>query len=282
MAAVRSDTAMIDQRTTQSAQKLADRLVGLLPAEGTPVLNRVMQVMLARELEAPISADLYFEARDLLLSRGVIGRLRGQGGQVFLVEKPSTPSLRDKAASGEHRLESSLMEPLRQYLEGPFRIGLDLPSAGVCIVHDTSAMGPWRGRWARPDFILISAMRFKHMPGAQVDVHSFELKSEAGATDLAVYEALAQTRFTHFGHLVWHLPDASRSETRLPEIINQCEEHGVGLIRMRDPLRLDFSEILVDPDRKHTLPAIVDGFLESRLSPEHRDQLARVVNGGRS
>ena len=54
-------------------------------------------------------------------------------------------------------------------------------------------------------------MRFKLLPGAQIDVHSFELKTETGATDLAVYEALAQTRFTHFGHLVWHLPKGSRA-----------------------------------------------------------------------
>jgi hypothetical protein len=47
------------------------------------------------------------------------------------------------------------------------------------------------------------------MPGAQFDVYSFELKAEFGAIDLAVYEALAQTRFTHFGYLVWHLPDSS-------------------------------------------------------------------------
>ena len=49
-------------------------------------------------------------------------------------------------------------------------------------------------------------MRFKLMPGAQVDVHSFELKTESGCTVQSVHEALAQTRFTHFGHLVWHLP----------------------------------------------------------------------------
>ena len=84
------------------------------------------------------------------------------------------------------------------------------------MVPNASTMGPRRGRWARPDFILVSAMRFNLMPGAQLDVHSFEFKTESGASVLAVHEALAQTRFTHFGHLVWHLPPDSKARPSSP------------------------------------------------------------------
>lgn len=122
-------------------------------------------------------------------------------------------------------------------------------------------------------------MRFKFMPGAQVDVHSFELKTETGCSVLSVHEALAQTRFTHFGHLVWHLPEVSRSETRLAEIGDHCGEHGIGLIRMRDPAAKEGCEILIDPVRKSTLPMAIEGFLETRLSDEQKDSLARVVRG---
>jgi hypothetical protein len=124
-------------------------------------------------------------------------------------------------------------------------------------------------------------MKFNLMPGAQVDVHSFELKTESGASDLAVYEALAQTRFTHFGHLVWHLPEKSESEARLAEIAQQCEQHGVGLIRMRDPEHPQACEILVDPVRKSTLSATVDGFLEKRLGEKERRDIARAIDGAR-
>lgn len=171
------------------------------------------------------------------------------------------------------------MQPLRSYLEGAFRGGLDLPADGIGIVQDTSAMGPARGRWARPDFILVSAIRFKFLPGAQVDVHSFELKTETGGSVLAVHEALAQTRFTHLGHLVWHLPEGSRSETRLAEIEDHCGEHGIGLIRMRDPSAKAGCEILIDPVRKSTLPMAIEGFLEARLPAAQKDSLARVVRG---
>lgn len=262
-----------------SARDVAERILTLLPGDGTPVLNRVMRLMLSREFQRPVGPDLYFAARNVLLDRRRIGRLRGQGGQLFL-ESASTSPRQPTSNAEEQWAEHKLMQPLRQYLEGPFRKGLDLPEDAAWMVHDTSAFGPHRGQWARPDYILVTAMRFKLLPGSQVDVHSFELKTETGGTLQAVHEALAQTRFTHFGHLVWHLPDGCKAEARLAEIAKHCDEHGIGLIRMREPARAEGCEILVDPVRKETLPAAVEGFLESRLSQEQRTELARVVRGG--
>jgi hypothetical protein len=257
-------------------EDIAKQMLVLLPEDGTPVLNRVMRVMLARRLATAVDQDRYFRARDLLLNQGRIGVQRGQGGQVFLLPDAAKPSRAPERTGGT--TEAGLMTGLQNYLSGPFRKGLDLPSGAACIVQDTSTQGPRRGRWARPDFILVSAMKFGLMPGAQIDVHSFELKTETGATDLAVYEALAQTRFTHFGHLVWHLPEKSNSEARLAEIQQQCEQHGIGLIRMRDPDDAETCEILADPARKATPPAIVDGFLERRLGADARAQIIKAVN----
>jgi hypothetical protein len=268
-----------------SIDDIAKQMLVLLPQDGTPVLNRVMRVMLARRLEATIDQDRYFEARDLLLRQGRVGIQRGQGGQIYLLPEkaaPAAPPAPAEIPASETWTEARLMDALSDYLAGAFAKGLDLPKDAACIVRNTSTMGPRRGRWARPDFILVSAMKFNLMPGAQVDVHSFELKTESGATDLAVYEALAQTRFTHFGHLVWHLPENSESEARLAEIAQQCEQHGIGLIRMYDPEDAEACEILVDPVRKTTLPAIVDGFLERRLSEEQRKTIARAINGARA
>ena len=261
-----------------SVDAVAERMEQLLPQDGTPVLNRVLQAMLSRELESPVSQDLYFRASDRLSKAQRIGRLRGQGGQVFLTPRPTKKSVTD--AAPDIRREAALMAPLGGYLTETFCKGLDLPTDGASVVQDTSTIGPVRGRFARPDFIVVTAMRFRLLPGAQIDVHSFELKTEQGATDESVYEALAQTRFTHFGHLVWHLPTDSRCEIRLVDIEKQCDQHGVGLIRMRDPNDHPSYEILLDPVRKATPAAIVDGFLESRLTDTHRTAIARVVNGG--
>jgi hypothetical protein len=250
-----------------------------LPPDGSPILNRLLQMKLERELETPISIDQFSAALDRLAAKEVIGRLRGQNAQVFLTTAQHQP-LRE--IQKDAWTEAQLMEPLEHYLTERFWKGLDLPKGSTHIVHNTSAMGPYLGRWARPDYILVTAMHFNLLPGSQIDVHSFELKTETGATDQSVYEALAQTRFTHFGHLVWHLPPASKAEEqRLQPITAQCEEHGVGLILLRNPKQLEQTEIILDPVRKNTLPVVVDGFLQSRLLPNQREHLLKFLNGGR-
>ena len=88
-------------------------------------------------------------------------------------------------------------------------------------------------------------------------------------------------KFTHFGHLVWHLPEGSKSEARLAEIEDHCSEHGIGLIRMRDPSVKEGCEILVDPVRKSTLTLTIEGFLETRLTDDQKSKLARAVHGDR-
>jgi hypothetical protein len=110
---------------------LAHRIVPLLPQD--PVLNRVIRVMLSRQLEIQIEPELYFAACDLLLQNGKIGRLRGQSGQIFLAAlNRSQPAAAEPA---EPWPEARLMQPLRSYLEGAFRGGLDLPADGIGIVQ---------------------------------------------------------------------------------------------------------------------------------------------------
>jgi hypothetical protein len=265
---------------TPSIRSVSERLRELLPPDGTPVLNRVLRLMLSRDFGQTIGDDLYERARDGLFASGQIGRLRGQGGQVFLAKSENGRSAEPIPSDNRSKLsESELMPHLGRYLNEAFRKELDLPKHGKWLVKDTSRIGPPLARWARPDFILATAMRFRLMPGSQLDVHSFELKAEFGATDLAVYEALAQTRFTHFGYLVWHLPKDSPSAARLPEITAQCSQHGIGLIRMHAPENDDDFETILDPVRKTTPPAAVDGFLERRLD-EHEQQLLRSALEG--
>lgn len=66
-----------------SVRLVTERLKSLLPPDGTPVLNRVLRLMLSRDFGQSISDELYEKARDSLSASGQIGRLRGQGGQIF-------------------------------------------------------------------------------------------------------------------------------------------------------------------------------------------------------
>ena len=256
-----------------SPEVIAQHVVGLLPDDGTPVANRIVRTMLARRLEKRIDVALYFEAVDQLSKREVIGRARGSGGSIFLARAGEEVTANQPKATQEEWSEARLMPPLKHYLERYFPQSLDLPKTARTFVADTSAVGPRTGQWARPDFIFISVMPFQLLPGRQVDVHSIELKAEAGGSVQAVHEALAQTRFTNFGHLFWHVTGGSRCEARLPEIESQCDAHGIGLVIIRDPADPSFWETRLDARQKHTPPATIDAFLLSRLGPTHREKL---------
>ena len=68
----------------------------------------------------------------------------------------------------------------------------------------------------------------------------------------------------------------------LDDVATHCEEHGIGLIRIKTPERAiepESCEVLVDPRRKPTLGSVVDGFLESRLSNEQKTTLLRATGG---
>jgi hypothetical protein len=262
---------------TYTAVEIGSQLLRLLPVDGSPVLNRVLRLMLSRSLESRVSPDIYFAAIDGLAASGLVGRSRGQGGSVFLArsEAPVPPI---EVTGGENWSEAKLMLPFERYLTSYFPQSLDLPTHSAWIVANTSAIGPRTGQWARPDFIAVSVMKFQLIPGRDLALHSFELKTESGGTVQAVHEALAQTRFTHFGHLIWHLPPGSKAEVKLPEIEKQCETHGIGLILIRDPSDFEKWEIRIDPQRKETSAATIDAFLLSRLSKSQIEHLKSAIS----
>lgn len=263
--------------TELSPEFLAKNIVALLPEDGTLVANRIVRTMLARQLEQRIEVGQYFDALDQLAKNGIIGRARGNGGSIFLAASTEdVVPVTVKPMEGEWS-EARLMLPLKQFLETSFPQSLDLPRAARIFVADTSTAGPRTGQWVRPDFVFISVMPFQLLPGQQVDVHSIELKAEAGGSVQAVHEALAQTRFTNFGHLFWHLPEGSRFGARLPEIESQCDAHGIGLVIIKDPKDRSCWEIKLDARQKHATPATIDAFLLSRLSPVHREKLKLAI-----
>jgi hypothetical protein len=254
-----------------SVDQIKNQIVATLPEDGTPVLNRVMLVEVRRAFEASVTPDDYFAAVDLLDKKRSIGRMRGAGGQIYRItsEKPQSRRVSEK----------SLMAPTHAYLKSEFVSLLELPKKSISLVIDTSKIGPQRGLWARPDFVLVTVAEYKLMPGRHLDVHSFELKSIDGGNVLAVHEALAQTRFTHYGHLVWHLPRKSGAEKDLQEVCAQCEIHGIGLIRAYEPGDLAAGwEVLKTPRRKDTPVGVIDGFLEERVSIDEQKNLLANMN----
>lgn len=54
---------------------------------------------------------------------------------------------------------------------------------------------------------------------------------------------------------------------------------GVGLIRIHDPQDDNAFETILDPVRKATPPAAVDGFLEQRLTEDELKTLRSAIEG---
>jgi hypothetical protein len=177
----------------ESSKDVSDGILKLVPQDGTPVLNRVLRVMLGRQLGRAIDPDEYFRARDCLQEAGQIGVTRGQGGKVFYLAPAVGPPVTEPKDAWS---EAALMQPLSIYLHERFPDELDLPEGSTFVVQDVSRAGPREGQWTRPDFVLVSVMKLKFMPQHQLDTHTFELKAEYGGSVQAVHEALAQTRFS--------------------------------------------------------------------------------------
>ena len=107
--------------------EIAASLLRRLPGDGTPVPNRAARALVTQDLAHLVSVDDYFAARDKLLSQRKVGRVRGQGGSVFLLPPPPRSSPSATPESGP-LTERALMAPLGQALRGPFQQWLDLPS----------------------------------------------------------------------------------------------------------------------------------------------------------
>jgi hypothetical protein len=113
-----------------SVRSVAERLKALLPPDGTPVLNRVLRVMLSRDFGQSVSDELYERARDNLFSAGQIGRLRGQGGQIFLAKAENGRNVQPAPTDASSKLsENQLMPHLGRFLREAFRKELDIPPA---------------------------------------------------------------------------------------------------------------------------------------------------------
>lgn len=260
--------------------QIAEALVIVLPEDGSPIPNAAAKALVSRRLAHSIDDSRYFEARDQLLDRKLVGRVRGQGGSVYLL---ADALVEDSATADEEVIgpsERELMEPFGIALAQSFSASLDIPrSSPRPIIEDISTRGPRKGVWARPDFVLVSLSTYSVLPGAHIDVHVFELKNEFGGGLKAVHEALAQARFANFAHLAWYVPNGSVRESELHNVATHCSHHGVGCLRLR-LLPQPWVEILVSARRTTTTALEVDGFLESRLSDSGKCALANGIRLG--
>jgi hypothetical protein len=258
---------------------IAAALRQILSEATAPIPHQVAMTLVSRQLGELLAPESYFKAIDQLTAEGLVGRARGQGGSIFMLPNVVAVTAEAGDAAADMWSEPNLMPCLEAYLQKQHWRMLDRPMDSLWLVIDTATMRPGSGKWSHPDFAVVSVTPLQVLATPILDVYSFELKAAAACNLTSVHEALAQTRQTHYGTLVWHLPKESRHEARLPEVEQGCEQHGIGLILIRDPLNSDTWQIRLQPSRKPTPAADIDGFLAARLSEQQKLKLRSKLSG---
>lgn len=220
----------------------------------------------AQLFQAPISNDNFQNAVRTLIELQEI--YITHNGRILRIE-PDFP-------------ESDLEDPIENFLSGDWacqNLGLRLEES----IFIRTARGGTRdtGLFSRPDFTIATIRRMKYDPLRHLDVLTFELKNRAGATLMAVHEALAHTRFAHYSFLV--CPRSHLRPQYDEELRNACVRHGLGLI-MFDlsgntlPDAVTGCQIDVQPSRVSSDPFVVEQYLEARLPEDELCTLERIAN----
>lgn len=243
-----------------NVQILSELLLHKLPPDGSSVPNATALALLGRAIQRQIDRETYRRVVSILERQGHVRRGNGPGGSIALVAPlPPAPAVPSAPS------ESQLMPCLQRYLEGRFWRRLNLPLDAHWKVLDTSEGGAQDGQWRRSDYTGVAIT-----PGLRrktdVKLYTFELKNTAGGDVRAVFEAKAQTRGSHFGHLVWYLPEPQAYARKLADIEKACQDAGIGLILFRDTYDLDSWDYRIHPAEQPTTDAAVDDFLRARLN----------------
>ncbi len=87
------------------------------------------------------------------------------------------------------------------------------------------------GMWTRPDVALASCSRLKFVPGIQLELNTFEIKTFDGLDVTSVYEALAHRRAAHYSYVVAYIPESKRRPLKslVDRLCLDSESHGIGL-----------------------------------------------------
>jgi hypothetical protein len=152
------------------------------------------------------------------------------------------------------------------------------PRSLSIIVQNTARIGSASGRWTRPDLCMACISRYHYSPSPVFDLFSFELKMPSGCDMLAVHEALSHTAASHFAYLGLYLPQGSKEAENLPAMLEQAQHHGVGVIRITDPMSDNGYTPVLAAERQNPSPAKIDGFIEDRFDEANRLALRKWVH----
>jgi len=246
-------------RLSKSAQALLDAL----PADGSLRSN------LRLRSEVDLDDDAYAGAKQELIDAGVVQLGRGRGGRLGRREVEGSKAAEDERPRVGK--ESELYEPFARWV-GASLSGGGLRFSSVRVTGSPKGRKRSSGKWSRPDVTAVTVANFEYLPGATVEVLSYEIKRAADADKLeSVYEAAAHGRWTHRASLaVETLP----GESPVPDAVaDEAERFGLGLYSMvrREQGSWEIREVR-EPDFRGPEAENLDQLLREYFQTDHDER----------
>lgn len=227
------------------------RILDALPKSGSSLGGARLRALTGLDNEG------YRAALEALRTDGAVVVGRGQGGSIRLAQPETAPQ---RSVGRLPSREIDLYQPFVEWLRSSWTDDADTAFHDAQITGTSRGWKRASGQWSRPDVIEIEVIRYDRLPHLSVEVTSYEIKTEAGVTNLAcVYEALAHTRWAQRSVLVL---EHSRSEAVRDDVIGEANRHGLGLWVMtrRGGSELDIS-VELEPEVRQPEPTDLNELL---------------------
>lgn len=185
------------------------------------------------ELKA-IGDDIYPKAKEELISSGLVRAGSGRTGTLArVVEEPRGPEEvteieQPPSLPGGVIYEEELYEPFSSWLASTLG-GFAFSRAAVTASGKNRSRAS--GKWSRPDVTAVTAVNLELLPGASIEVSSYEIKRSVDGEKIeSVYEAAAHGRWTHRSSLV--VETLREGPALSDEIVDEVARFGLGLYTM--------------------------------------------------
>jgi hypothetical protein len=253
--------------TDEQVAELERRLLVTMPRQG-PIGNGALRSKLGWD------EDRYWYIRNRLLQAGILITGRGRGGSVLRVVPTGAPNEVKLSVAAPRVAETALYGPIISTIRSRW-----VPDHQIreFVVDRTAQQGrrDTGGKWSRPDIALASCNTYKFVPGKQIELSTFEIKTHDGLDVTAVYEALAHRRAAHRSYVLAYVPESERTilKALLDRLSADADEHGVGFVIVGNVADYETWDFEVKPSRNDPEPSDLDNFIRTQTSEEFQDKI---------
>ena len=245
-----------------------DLLLGILPADGSPISFSAVVAQLSEELGRASSES---EVHSMLWALASRVTLDPATSELRLILPTNLAETIEEERDLEGWFERYL---LRQAAERffPFK-----PPSLSLAIENTARTSRRTGIFTIPDICMACVSRYHYSPLTHFDLFSFELKMKQGCNSGSVMQAMSYTSFAHYSYLGIYLPPDADELANLPTVCQKAQQLGVGVIHIADPFHDEGCNIMVKAARFAPEAGSIDKFIEDRFGEANRLILRKWV-----